>query len=506
VTFPALTSSSALPRRSAPEHANTPDGLQPPVIGTILCFTICEFNLNGKLNMDSIFAFQNTYSKSLEENYRGKSFWLANLPEISEFEPLRGSTHCDIAIIGGGFTGLSTAYNTRKLLPGADVRVLEANICGFGSSGRNAGFASTLFGMAKKLTAKMFGKEHAIEAHNYMVDAVNYVGEIIHEHGINCDYEKSGSILVATTPAQVKRVDHELHIADSWGLDGIEAWDEDKLKKEFHSPIFHSGMFDSHTALLNPALWARGLMKIAKNAGARIYEKSPVVSIDEESTGFRIRTLEGKLYADRLVYATNAYSVLFPSLSAKQTPIFQHIVLSKPLTSNQLKSIGWQSRFGLEDARSQLHYFRLTSDNRILMGGGNISPGFGRNFNYDSNKKIFSHLEQHVLNVFPQLKGLVFTHRWGGPVSIAVDAAPVIGHIGNKKRGLFSVGLMGHGVSMAPYNGLCLAELLAGKKSKRTEMFFVGRRTIPWPPHVIRFPILQCVRGLLKIEDMLRWG
>ena len=448
----------------------------------------------------------NTYSKSLEGDFRRRSFWLENLPENPGVESLHGSNRCDIAIIGGGFTGLSTAYHTRRLLPGADVRVLEANICGFGSSGRNAGFSSTLFGMAKSLTALMFGEKKAIAAHHYMEDAVDYVGQIVREHAIDCNYEQRGSMLVATTQAQIQRVEHELNIADSWGLEGIEAWDEARLAEEFHTRLYRRGLFESRSALLNPARLARGLMRIAKEAGAIIHEMSPVASIEELSTSFRIRTSEGELHADRLVYATNAYSVLFPCLAAKQTPIFQHIVLSEPLTDAQLKSIGWQSRCGLEDARSQLHYYRLTADNRILMGGGNISPVLGRKLNHDSNKKVFAHLELHVIDVYPQLRGLKFTHHWGGPVSIAVDVTPVIGYLGRKQRALFSLGLMGHGVSMAPYNGLCLAELLADQKSKRTEMFFVGRRTIPWPPHVIRFPILHGVRGLLKLEDRLRWG
>jgi glycine/D-amino acid oxidase-like deaminating enzyme len=455
--------------------------------------------------MDRRLNSQNTYSKSLEGNFRDRSFWLENLPEIPEVEPLRGSTRCDVAIIGGGFTGLSTAYNTRILLPGADVRVLEANICAFGSSGRNAGFSSTLFGMAKSLTALMFGKKQAIAAHHYMEDAVDYVDQIVHKHDINCNYEKRGSMLVATTPAQIKRVDHELRVADNWGLEGIEAWDQTKLAEEFHTQLYHRGMFESRTALLNPALLTRGLMRIAKEVGAIIHEMSPVVSIIEESTGFCIRTLEGELHADRLVYATNAYSVLFPHLSAKQTPIFQHIVLSEPLSNAQLKSIGWQSRCGLEDARKQLHYYRLTSDNRLLMGGGNILPVYGRKLDRDSNKKVFTQLEQQIIDVYPQLSRLKFTYHWGGAVSIAVDMAPVIGYLGCKKRALFSLGLIGHGVSMAPYNGFCMAELLADQKSKRTEMFFVGRWTIPWPPHAIRFPILHCIRGMLKIEDRLRW-
>ncbi|MCP4135260.1 MAG: FAD-dependent oxidoreductase [bacterium] len=446
----------------------------------------------------------NTYSKSLKGDF-SRSFWLENMPG-NPAPPLRGSNRCDVAVIGGGFTGLSTAYHTRKLLPGSAVRVLEANRCGFGASGRNGGFSSPLFGMGKSLTALLYGKEQAMAAHHYMEDAVDYVDKIVHEHAIDCDYERSGNMLAATTQAQVERIEQELRIAESWNLKGIEARDEAPLADEFQTGLYRRGLFQRRSALLNPARLARGLMRIAQETGAIIHEMSPVLSIAEEPTGFRIRTPEGELHADRLVYATNAYSGLFPRLVAKQTPVFQHIVVSEPLTDAQLKSIGWKSRCGLEDALSLMHYYRLTADNRILMGGGNISPVFGRKLNYDSNKKVFAHLEQHVLNVYPQLKELKFTHHWGGPVSITVNLVPVIGYLGRKRRALFSLGLMGHGVSMAPYNGLCLAELLADQKSKRTEMFFVGRRTIPWPPQVIRFPITHGVRALLKLEDRLRWA
>ncbi len=444
-------------------------------------------------------------STSLNSNFRNCSFWMENLSENEEVKPLRGKDRCDIAIIGGGFTGLSTAYNTRKLIPGTDVRVLEANICGFGSSGRNGGFSSTLIGMSKNLTTLRFGKKKAIAAHHYMEDAVDYVDQIIHEHAIDCSYERNGSLLVATNQAQAKRVEKELSIAYSWGLKGVESWNETRLSHEFNNRNYRLGLFRKNSAILNPAGLTLGLKRIAEKAGAFVHEMSPVTSIEEESNGFRIRTPEGELQADRLVYATNAYSTLFPRLSSKQTPLSQAIILSKPLSDSQLNSIGWNSRCGIEDARNRLHYYRLTSDNRILMGGGDISPVYGRGLNYNFNKKVFAHLEQHANDLFPQPGGLKITHRWSGVVSVALDLAPVIGYLGRKKRALFSLGLMGHGVSMAPYNGLCMAELLAGKKNRRTEMFFVGRQAIPWPPSVIRFPILHGVRGLLKIEDMLRW-
>jgi glycine/D-amino acid oxidase-like deaminating enzyme len=443
-------------------------------------------------------------SESLEKDYRSRSFWMETLPNLPVNEPVQGSQRCDIAIIGGGFTGLSAAYHAQKLLPGARIRVIEANRCGFGSSGRNAGFSTTLFGMAKSITAMRFGKENAIAAHHYMEDAVDYVAKIIKEHTIDCDYEKSGSMLVATTPAQVKRIENELQIAEQWGLEGIESRNKAQLAEEFGSGNYYKGMFDNRSGLLNPARFIRGLMRIAEETGVVVHEMSPVTSIKEVPGGFQIHTPEGELHADKMVFATNAYSTLFPNLSAKQTPTFTYIILSEPLTDNQLASIGWQSRCGLEDARSLIHYYRLTADNRILMGGGDINPIYNRNFNHDSNKKVFAKLENQVNNIFPQLKGLKFTHHWGGAVSLTTDMAPAIGFIGKNKRAIYSLGLMGHGVSMAPYNGLCIAELLANKKSKRTEMFFVGRRIIPWPTHLIRYPILRGVSELLKLEDRLR--
>ncbi len=445
-------------------------------------------------------------SASAAMQVRQRSFWIDSLPESQAIHPLRGSSRCDIAIIGGGFTGLSTAYHVRKLLPGADVCVIEADVCGFGSSGRCGGFSSTLFGMNKELTALRFGRDRAIDAHHYMEDAVDFVDQLVAEHAIDCDYERTGSMLVATTPAQARRVADQLRIAEHWGLDGIEGRDEEQLADEFHTRRYRTALFDRRSALLNPARFTRGLLDLARGSGAAIHEMSPVTGVDERSTGFEIRTLEGNVHADRVVFATNAYSALFGGLAAKQTPILNHIVLTAPLTRAQLESVGWRSRCGVEDARNMLHYYRLTVDNRILIGGGDVTPVYGQQLHEHHDDNVFLHLERHLLELFPQLEGVVFTHRWSGPVSIAVDMAPIIGTLGRHKKALFAAGLTGHGVSMAPYNGLCLAELLAGRESKRTEAFFVGRRALPWPPQAIRFPIMKAVRNVMRLDDRLRWG
>lgn len=440
-----------------------------------------------------------------QPNVRNESFWLESLAESESVQPLRRAMCCDVAVVGGGFTGLSTAYHARQLLPGADVRVVEAGRCGFGASGRSAGFVSPLFGLNKDMTALRFGREKAIAAHRYMNDAVDFVDKLVTKHQLECDYERSGSLLIATTPAQERRITAALRLVEDWGLDGFEHRSSKELANEFHSARFRLGLFNRRSALVNPARLAQGMLAMARDAGVVVHEQSPVTTMEEVAAGFVLHTAEGTLRAKRLVLATNAFSHAFPALASKQAPVLSQIVLTEPLAPTTLRSIGWGSRSGFEDARTLQHYIRLTADNRILIGGGDTMAARRGDLCNAFDHKVFTHLEQHLLELFPQLSGVSFTHRWGGPVSLAVDMAPIIGILGRHKRAVFALGLNGHGVSMAPYNGLCLAELLAGQRTRRTEMFFVGRRALPWPPHIIRSPMLHVARHLMKLDDRLRW-
>jgi len=145
------------------------------------------------------------------------------------------------------------------------------------------------------------------------------------------------------------------------------------------------------------------------------------------------------------------------------------MVLTEPLTESQMESIGWGCRAGVEDARDLIHYYRLTSDNRIAMGGGDVSIGYGADLDMDLSDKVFRHLENHITEIFPQLKGIGITHKWGVPVSITLDMAPVIGYLGQDKKALFSMGCIGHGVSMTTTNGRAIAELICGETTERTE-------------------------------------
>jgi glycine/D-amino acid oxidase-like deaminating enzyme len=204
-----------------------------------------------------------------------------------------------------------------------------------------------------------------------------------------------------------------------------------------------------------------------------------------------------------VVFAANAYSILFPELKNRQYPVFTHIVLTEPLSEERMQAIGWRCRAGVEDARDLIHYYRLTRDNRIVMGGGDISIGCGADFDKDLNPGVFHHLKDHLLQIFPQLSGIRFTHEWGGPVSVTADMAPAIGWLGQDKRAVFALGCIGHGVSLTTYNGLTIAELICGHRTERTEMFFVGRKTIPWPPEPITYAGAHAIRAFMRLEDRL---
>ncbi len=433
------------------------------------------------------------------KEYGHISFWLATAQPYAPNPPLQGDLHVDVAIIGAGFTGLSTAYHLRSDAPGLSVAVLESEVVGFGASGRNGGFSMTLFGLEPAVTKALFGEQRTVEAYRYMERAVDYVQALVAEHGIQSDYEHPGFLRAATTPAYARRIQHDLEILTSLGVRGIEWIDAARMRAEVNSPRFLGGWWEPRSGLLNPAKQARELKRIALARGAQIYEQTPVLEI-QRGPRFTLRTPGGRLTADKIVFATNAYSHLIPQLRPKQAPAFTHMVITEPLSKERLDTIGWRGRQGIEDARNLVHYLRLTADNRLAIGGSNISLAYGEDMARDLNSRTFADLERAVTWLFPGLRGVRFTHRWGGPVSVPIDLAPAIGQLGDR-RALFSLGCVGHGVSMTHLNGRTLADLLLERKTDLTDVWFVNRRMIPWPPEPLRMVASQALLGVFRLQD-----
>lgn len=434
-------------------------------------------------------------------DHSDKSYWLENYGPYTPSPALEGELGVDVAVIGGGYTGLSTAINLCQDRPGLKVAVFESEVVGFGASGRNGGFSMTLFGLEPAVTKAIFGHQRTIEAHRYMEKAVDYVDDLIKKHDLQSDYWFPGFLRAATTTGYIKRIQNDLEILTSLGITGIEWLNAEDMRAEVNSPRFMGGWWEPRCGLLDPAKHVRELKRVAHEFGALIFEHTPVAEIKREKR-FTLFTPRGKVTAEKIAFATNAYSHLFSELKSKQVPTFTHMVITEPLKEEHLAEIGWVNRQGIEDARNLVHYFRLTVDNRLAMGGSDVSISYGRDMDRDQNERIFRDLERDITWLFPILKGIRLTHRWGGPVSIPVDMAPAIGYIGDQ-RAVYSLGCVGHGVSMAHLNGRTLADLILEIDTELTDVWFVNRRLIPWPPEPLRSLLSHAIRGYLRIEDAI---
>lgn len=430
------------------------------------------------------------------------SFWLSQM-DFSLNPSLEGEENCDFAILGGGFTGIATSYFLKKLEPSSKVIVVEQKYVGHGASGRNAGFCMTLFGLNLSLTVLRYGKKNALEAYKYTSEGINTVKNLVEEHKIDCDFEYNGFIRVATSRLYERRLKKEFELAVNLGIEDAKWLTKEELEQKVISPVMRCGWYERHCALLNPAKLVRGMKEVVEKMGVKIYENNPSIEVERRNDGkFIIKSEKGRIIADKIVFATNAFSISIPYLKNKQTPVFTHIVLTEPLREEHFQKINWRGREGLEDSRNLIHYFRLTKDNRLLMGGRDVTITFGTNMQKDLNQKTFEGLKRDIKFIFPQLSDLKIDYMWGGPVSVTLDLVPAIGYVGDKNA-IYSLGCIGHGVSLSHINGLTIAELLLERKSHRTEMFFINRFIIPFPPEPLRFVISQIIKGAMKIQDAI---
>jgi glycine/D-amino acid oxidase-like deaminating enzyme len=431
---------------------------------------------------------------------RETCFWRSGRPARSAAPSLAGEVKVDVAIIGGGYTGLSAAYHLKRADPALEVAILEGETVGFGASGRNAGFVMTLFGSSVALMQLLHGKTRVREAHEYMVQAINGLESMIAEHGIDCDYERSGFLRVATTPAYVSRIRKEIDLLQSAGVTGLEWVDQDWIAQRIRSPRFLGGGWEPGCGSLHPVKWVEALADLACGAGAQLFERTPVQKVVRKSGGYRLVTPGGTVTADKIVYATNGYTHLIPGMRLTQTPAFAYIVVSEPLSPDRLAAINWAGRETLEDGRNFMHFFRLTRDNRLLVGGGPGLVPFGGSMHHDANPYAWGHLARFIAETFPALEPVRIDYRWGGAFSVTSDFTPQVRRI-DGGRAVCALGCTGHGVALTQMNGRIVRDLVLGRKTELTDLWFVNRRTLPLPPEPVRWLATKAVTTAMAADD-----
>ena len=442
--------------------------------------------------------------------YEEKSFWARDYGPYDPNPALKGSINVDVAVVGGGFMGLNTAREFKKDNPGARVAVLEGEVIGYGASGRNAGFNMTLFGLEPQITKLRWGRQRTIEAYRYMVKAVNYTKNLIESNQLDSDYSHPGFLRVAYSPSQVKTLEGVLKTFQDLGLDdemGMQWVDQPELRRDFNSPLFSAGMREAHTGLLHPTKHVRQLKRLAAEAGAEIYEQTPVTLIDRQSNQVVLTTPGGVVRANKVVLATNAFTHLLQGLKglqSRQFPMWTSVIVTERLSDEQWASIGWKNREAMEDVRQLIHYFRPTADGRILIGGQDVhSPwGMHNNMDYDHNPTVWCGLESHLKRMFPSLREIKPAYRWCGAVSVNADMTPEIGFVGDE-RIICSTGCLGHGVSLTHLHGRLVADLLNGHKTELTDFWIVNRSAIRLPGKALAWGTSKMLRHALRVADKL---
>lgn len=438
--------------------------------------------------------------------YEETSFWARSYGSYEPNAPLAGEVGADVAILGGGFTGLSTAIEFKRDNPGAAVVVLEGAVVGYGASGRNGGFNMKLFGLEPEVTKLRWGRQRTIDAHRYAQRAVAWVKKLIEDNHLNSDYRHTGMFRVSYSQPQLQRLEKTHHLMKELGIDDdVSFWNQDQLREEFRTDRYVGAIYERETGILNPCKHVRELKRLAVAAGVSVHEQSPAELITRSAGKVHLQTPGGRLTADKLVLATNAYTGTLkglPRLRSRQLPMWTFQVVTAPLDAARWESLGWKNQQSFEDNRQLVHYFRPTVDGRITMGGGDITTPSGSSLDHDFSPRIWKHCEEHLKWIFPQLRDVPIEYRWGGPVSVNLDMTPEIGMLGDD-RIIYSTGCIGHGVSLTHLNGRLIADLLSERKTDLSEFWIVNRKAVPWPPEPLSFLGRQAIHKGLRLWDYL---
>ncbi|MCI3933393.1 NAD(P)/FAD-dependent oxidoreductase [Streptomyces sp. AN091965] len=447
-------------------------------------------------------AAMNRWTKSLAEA-KPAPYWLDG-PDRPEPEPaLVGDERADLLVVGGGYSGLWTALIAKERDPGRDVVLVEGREIGWAASGRNGGFcaASLTHGVPNGLARwpDEIARLEELGARN-----LDEIEAAVERYGIDCDFERTGEIDVATQPHQLAELHEMYEEMAARGLTGsAEMLDADELRSQVDSPTFLGGFWDRDgVAMLHPAKLAWGLKRVCRELGVRVYEHTPALDLAPAGAGMAIRTPYGRVFARHVALGTNVFPSLVKRVRAYTVPVYDYALMTEPLTPDQLAAIGWKNRQGLGDAANQFHYFRLSADNRVLWGGYDAIYPFGGKVRaeYDHRPETYAKLAGHFFTCFPQLEGVRFTHAWGGAIDTCSRFSAFFG-TAHGGRVAYAAGYTGLGVGATRFGADVMLDLLAGERTERTELEMVRSKPLPFPPEPFAWTGVALTKWALARAD-----
>jgi glycine/D-amino acid oxidase-like deaminating enzyme len=380
-------------------------------------------------------------------------YWLdtVEMPGGSQGVPLAGKV--DVAIVGGGYTGLSAARTLARR--SATVAVLEAETLGWGASSRNGGMSLTGLKVAMQTIIQKYGRPLAGTLFQCSLDSIALVEEIIREEHIDCGFARTGHLIAANKPKHMDALAAEVEFMQKEFNHSVRLVPRSDLQSEIGSELYFGGLVDEASGGLNPAQYVAGLARAAANAGAGLYEKARVLRIERSGTSFKLETNRGTIFAEKVLVATAGYTGdATPGLRRKVIPIGSYIIATAPLPPELAHELSPHNRM-IFDCRHVLNYFRL-ADNRMIFGGrAAFYPESGR-----STLRSADILQREMVCVYPQLADTPVEYVWGGTLDFAFDQMT---HVGEQDGLVYALGYAGHGVAMATYLGQTVADaMLAG--------------------------------------------
>jgi gamma-glutamylputrescine oxidase len=399
------------------------------------------------------------------------NFWFKtiDLENLKFNQPLRGSHNADVVIVGGGFTGLSSAYHIRQKYPDKKIVILEGACCGYGASGRNGGFCVA----TSLLDWEQTDPEIRQQSMDVSLYGLEFIKRMISEYGIDCDLRENGMLEVALEDKQIRGLEEYHAELELFGLNSTLLCGKE-LEREIKSPLFVAGLTEPHGAILNPAKLARGMKQIVEQNDIEIFEQSVVTRITPGKV-HHIDTELGEIRAPILVLAVNAYANKLGFFKDRIFPVSVYQIATEPLSKTQWESIGWANGQGLSDARIMYSYSIPTADGRILMGGRDYAYYDNDAISSGNDKPITQVVRENLFSFFPQLEGLRIEHTWGGTNAFTIGKVPTAGVMGDHKNIYYGFGIS-EGVPTTQTFGRIIADLMVGESNKFTRHFIVNRR------------------------------
>ncbi|ACY98450.1 NAD(P)/FAD-dependent oxidoreductase [Thermomonospora curvata] len=436
----------------------------------------------------------------------GVSFWYrrAGLPRPRPALP--GPRQYDVCIVGGGYTGLWTAYYLKKARPDLRIAILEREFAGFGASGRNGGWLSAEIAGSKRRYAARSGREPVVAFQKAMMAAVDEVIAVCAQEGIDADIVKGGVLYAATNPAQRRRLRAEVAEARRWGWDEQDLYllDRDESEKRLRLAGVLEAAYSPHCARIQPAKLALGLAQATERLGVDIFESTTVTEIRPRRGGRPAAavTEHGEVTAEYVIRATEGFTAGLAGQRRQWLPMNSSMIVTEPLDAQVWERIGWEGREVLGDSAHAYIYAQRTADDRIAIGGRGVPYRFGSRWDERgaTHLRTAAALQRMLAGLLPAAADARIDHAWCGVLGVPRDWCSVVDVDRSSGLGLAG-GYVGSGVTTTNLAGRTLRDLVLGESTELTRLPWVGRRVRRWEPEPLRWLGVRLIYTLYRAAD-----